>query len=85
MRLTKLTIENTPLPERGQSFLWDSETRGFGVRLTPSGRMYIVQGRVNRMTRRVSLGKHGVITLQQARRKAKKELLALLEGKRPGC
>jgi len=80
MGLTKNIVESATLPKKGQLFLWDSETRGFGVRLTPSGRMYIVQGRVNRMTRRVSLGKHGVITLQEARKKAQKELSAMLEG-----
>jgi len=80
MKLTKNIVESTELPKKGQAFLWDSETRGFGVRLTPSGRMYIVQGRVNGISRRVSLGKHGVITLQQARKKAQKELSAMLEG-----
>ena len=80
MKLTKAIVESAILPEKGQRFLWDSETRGFGVRLTPSGHMYIVQGRVNGITRRVSLGKHGIITLQQARRKAQKELSAMLEG-----
>lgn len=83
MKLTKYTIESASLPEKGQSFLWDSETRGFGVRLTPTGRTYIIQGRVNGISRRVSLGRHGVITLQQARKRAKKELLAMLEGKDP--
>ena len=80
MKLTKHTIESASLPEKGQSFLWDSETRGFGVRLTPAGRTYIIQGRVNGVSRRVSLGRHGVITLQQARKKAQKELSAMLEG-----
>lgn len=83
MKLTKRVIEGAILPEKGQRFLWDSETRGFGIRLTPAGRSYIAQGRVNNSkgpTRRVSLGRHGVITLQQARKRAKKELAAMLEG-----
>ncbi|MBE9572347.1 MAG: tyrosine-type recombinase/integrase [Proteobacteria bacterium] len=80
MKLTKGIVEGAILPEKGQRFLWDSETRGFGIRLTPSGRMYIVQGRVNGATRRVSLGRLGLLTLQQARKKAKRELSAMLEG-----
>ena len=80
MKLTKTIIENSNLPLKGQHFLWDSELKGFGVRLTPGGRAYIAQGRVNGVNRRVSLGKHGVITLHEARRKAQKELLGMFEG-----
>ncbi len=83
MKLTKNIVESAALPKKGQAFLWDSELRGFGLRLTPAGRAYIVQGRVNGISRRVSLGKHGVITLKQARKKAQKELSAMLEGKDP--
>lgn len=83
MKLTKKTVENLPLPESGQVLIWDSEQKGFGLRLTPSGRMYIIQGRVGRVSRRVSLGKHGVITLQEARKKAQRELSAMNEGVDP--
>lgn len=83
MKLTKAIVEGATLPQSGQAFLWDAETRGFGVRLTPTGRTYIIQGRVKGVSRRVSLGKHGVITLQQARKKAKKELSKLLDGMDP--
>lgn len=43
--------------------------------------MYIVQSRVNGATRRVSLGRHGLLTLEEARKMAKKELSAMLTGK----
>lgn len=81
MKLTKGVVEGTDLPKKGQAFLWDSEIKGFGVRLTPTGRSYIIQGRVKGgISRRVSLGKHGVITMQQARKRAKKELAKLSDG-----
>lgn len=83
MELTKKAIESLKLPKSGQVLLWDDELKGFGVRLSPSGIMYIVQGRVNGISRRLSLGKHGIITLQEARKKARKELSAMLEGKDP--
>ncbi len=83
MKLTKKIIEDSNLPSKGQSFLWDSELRGFGVRLTPTGRTYIAQSRVNGKSRRVSLGRHGVITTQQARKKAKNELSAMADGVDP--
>lgn len=84
MKLTKSRVENFPIPVAGQSLHWDDELRGFGVRITPSGaRSYIVQGRVSGKSRRVTLGAHGVLTCDEARRKAKAALLALDEGVDP--
>ena len=83
MKLTKKKVENLPLPGSGQRFVWDSDLRGFGLRLTPGGRAYIVQARINGVTRRISLGRHGVITLDKARKKAQKELSSMLDGKDP--
>lgn len=88
MKLTKSRVEALPIPparktskDAGQAIYWDEELRGFGVRITPSGaRSYIVQGRANGKTRRVTLGTHGVLTCDEARRKAKAALLALDDG-----
>ena len=80
VKLTKSIVESIPLPEKGQSFLWDIEIKGFGVRLTPTARSYIVQGRVRGRDRRVTLGKHGVLTVQQARKRAQRELSKMSEG-----
>ncbi|MDF1613662.1 tyrosine-type recombinase/integrase [Desulfurivibrio dismutans] len=83
MKLTKTGVEKLALPDAGQVLIWDDYTRGFGLRMTPGGKTYIIQGRVNGRTRRVSLGRHGVITTDEARRKAKQALAALGEGKDP--
>ncbi|MDD4194971.1 MAG: integrase family protein [Syntrophorhabdaceae bacterium] len=84
MKFTKTNIEKLNLPERGKRILiWDPELSGFGLRITPSGKMYIVQGRVNGKTRRISIGKHGILTLQEARKKAQKEISKMLDGKDP--
>jgi integrase len=83
MELNKGIIERAKLPVSGQSFLWDDELTGFGVRLTPTTRTYIVQARINGVTRRITLGRHGVLTVQQARKKALQELLSMLGGKDP--
>jgi len=88
MKLTKSRVEAFPIPparktskDAGQAIYWDEKLRGFGVRITPSGaRSYIVQGRANGKTRRVTLGTHGVLTCDEARRKAKAALLALDDG-----
>lgn len=87
MKLSKKIIENLPFPKTGQQFFWDDDLTGFALRITPTKKTYIVQGRVRvqgkRQERRVSLGEHGVITLQEARRKAQKELSSMLDGKDP--
>ena len=87
MKLSKKIIENLPFPKTGQQFFWDDDLTGFALRITPTKKTYIVQGRVRvqgkRLERRVSLGEHGVITLQEARRKAQKELSSMLDGKDP--
>ncbi len=87
VKLTKTVVESIKLPGKGQIFLWDIELKGFGVRLTPTARTYIVQGRVSTSTgikdRRVTLGRHGVLTVLQARHKAQAELVKLSEGKDP--
>ncbi|MBW2600191.1 MAG: integrase arm-type DNA-binding domain-containing protein [Deltaproteobacteria bacterium] len=87
VKLTKSVVENIKLPGKGQIFLWDSELKGFGVRCTPTARTYIVQGRVSTPSgtkdRRVTLGRHGVLTVLQARHKAQAELVKLSEGKDP--
>lgn len=82
MKLTKKAVEAVPPPDRSASFFWDDDLRGFGLRVTPTGvRSYIVQGRVNGKTRRVTLGRHGVLTAEQARRKAQSKLGEMADGR----
>lgn len=84
MKFTKANIEKLELPDSGKRLIvWDSQTTGFGLRLTNSGKMYIAQGRVNGETRRVSLGRHGILTLDDARKEAKKALTKMLSGRDP--
>ncbi len=80
MKLTKAIVEGAELPQTGQRFLWDSELKGFGLRLTSGARTYVIQSRVNGKERRVSLGRHGVLTVQQARKRAVVELANMTKG-----
>jgi integrase len=82
-KLTKSIVESLELPESGQKFVWDTELKGFGVRLTPMVKTYIVQSRVNGKNKRVTIGKHGPFTVQQARDMARDLLRDMSSGVNP--
>ena len=50
---------------------WDRELTGFGVRVYPSGgKVYVVQARGPGGAKRVTVGRHGVLNAEQARKRA---------------
>jgi integrase len=65
--------------------VWDDELRGFGLRIKPSGtRSFIVQYRnASRVSRRITVGKFGVLTVEQARKLAKRVLADVTKGDDP--
>ena len=64
---------------------WDSALKGFGVRVYPSGaRVYVVQTRGPGGTKRITVGRHGVITTEEARRRAASMLVRIKAGEAPG-
>ncbi|MBL0941513.1 MAG: tyrosine-type recombinase/integrase [Alphaproteobacteria bacterium] len=84
-KLTKRFVESITSYEKDEILLWDSELKGFGIRIFPTGRKtYFVQYRnqFNR-TRRKKIGVHGVVTAEQAREEAKKLLGDIARGEDP--
>lgn len=82
-KLTKRTVD-AARAEAGERFLWDPELPGFGLRVRPSGRRYyVVQYRAKGRTRRLTLGPHGALTPDQARRNAAKLLAEARTGGDP--
>ena len=74
---------------QGDSYLWDKELHGFGLKVTPAGsKVYLVQyrlgGRKGR-TRRVTIGRHGEITPTFARAEAKRLLGEIAAGRDPAA
>lgn len=82
-KLTKKTVEAQPVGAT-ECMLWDRGLPGFGVRILPSGRRsHLVQYRVGRRSRRVTLGPHGVLTTEQARGMASQVLADVRAAKDP--
>lgn len=84
-KLTMRTVELIEPPVEKQFVLWDTEIKGFGVRVLPSGlKTFVVQYRnCEGIKRRINLGRHGVITVEQARDLARIKLGAVAAGEDP--
>ena len=81
--ISRRTVEALPSGEREVVF-WDHELSGFGVRVYPSGtKVYLVQTRSGGKSRRITIGRHGVLTAEQARRKAAQLIARIKAGERP--
>jgi len=84
-KFTKRLIEAIKPDENKEILVWDSELRGFGVRVFPTGRKtYFVQYRNKfKRTRRKKIGAHGAITTEQAREIAMAILGDVAKGEDP--
>jgi len=85
MRLTKRALDAITADPKGDLFFWDDDVAGFGLRVKPSGaKSFIVQYR-NRhgRSRRLTLGRYGVLTPDQGRTAAKLALADVMVGGDP--
>lgn len=83
-RITKRIIDAIT-PTGNEQFLWDAETRGFGVRVSHEGRItYIVQYRFEGRQRRYKIGSHGAPwTPETARVEARRLLGEIADNRDP--
>ena len=85
-KLTKQAVEalkpSTVGVKGSYSFLWDQELRGFGVQAMPSGlKSFVVQYRnTQKRSRRIVIGRYGVMTVEEARKEAKTVLGKIAKG-----
>jgi integrase len=80
-KLTKSVMDKLPTPAKGYVLHWDDQDRGFGCRITRDGkRSYVVQGRANGKEMRMTIGPHGVFTVDQARDAAREHLRSMRLG-----
>jgi integrase len=78
--LTMERIRKLPYAKGAQKIYWDSKLSGFGVRVGLSAKTFIVQRDVNGKSKKVSIDKFGVISLDDARDRAMKLLSRMGEG-----
>ena len=72
------------LLEGQDAVFWDHDLSGFGVRVYPSGRkVYVVQSRGPSGPKRVTLGQHGELAADQARKKAAGVIDRIKQGEDP--
>ena len=82
-KISNRTVESLSVADRDAVF-WDRELLGFGVRVYPSGaKVYVVQTRREGRSKRVTVGRHGVISAARARRRAALMLARLRAGEDP--
>ena len=69
-RIRQRTVDRLSVDDRDTIF-WDRDLPGFGIRVYPSGtKVYVVQTRGQGRSQRITLGRHGALSADEARRRA---------------
>lgn len=81
--VNKSSVDGTH-PGATDKMLWDDKIKGFGLKVTPSGaKTYLFQYRIGgrgAKTRRFTIGKHGALTAEKARREADRLHILVRQG-----
>jgi integrase len=87
MAIRKLTKRVADAATPATPFTWDTELKGFGLKVTPQGKKVLLyqyrpawRGRAGK-TKRITLGEYGELTVEQARDLARQHAA---EARRPG-
>lgn len=83
-KLTKRIIDAAK-PGTTDLMIWDIEVRGFGFKLTPKGHrsfVYIYRGPDGKQ-RKPTIGRYGILTVEQARDEARKLAFQVQQGRDP--
>ena len=81
--ITKRIVDGLSV-ESNDAVFWDRGLPGFGVRVYPSGvKVYVVQSRGPGGSKRVTVGRHGEVSADQARRRAAEMVDRIKRGEDP--
>jgi hypothetical protein len=83
MKLTKRIIDAIPYPVSGQVFVRDHETRGFALRVTHGSKTFVLEKKIHGKKRRISIGRFGDLTVEQARNLARELIGKIASGGNP--
>ena len=80
INLTKASIGKiTPQPR--QFFVWDSKVSGFGLRVSAGGsKTFVIQSRIDGREKKITIGKYGILSPDQARKTAISHLSKMQQG-----
>ncbi len=84
-KFTKRSVENVELPQSGQVLYRDTMLPGFGLRVGQRSKVFVVEGQVNRRTKRVTIGRTDVMSVDDARKRAMATLSEMAAGKDPAA
>ncbi len=83
LRITKRTVDALTV-ESEDAVFWDRDLAGFGVRVHATGRkVYVVQSRGPTGPKRVTLGRHGDLSTDEARKRAAVVIDRIKQGEDP--
>ena len=86
-KITKRIVDAFDPDPAGERFLWDTELKGFGVRMMPSGvASYIIKYRnTEGRQRKMAVGRVGTLTPEEARQLARDKLVEVSKGADPSA
>lgn len=82
MKLTKNIVDKAKPPlNKAQTFYRDEQLKGFALRITANGvKSFILEKLINKKVRRITIGRYGELTVEQARKEAQKLLGKIATG-----
>ncbi len=83
IRFTKSAIDGLPYAQGRQVIYRDTALRGLAVRVGARSKVFVVEGQLNKRTRRATIGRADVISVDEARKRAMKTLAEFSAGRDP--
>lgn len=85
IKINKTSVDKAKCPaDKDQIFYRDIELKGFALRVTSTGtKSFVVEKNIGNKVRRMTLGKYGALTADEARKEAKKLIGKITAGDDP--